>query len=78
MSLLPLPKGIGDIDVKATVAEFLELLRSMNAKLDILIDIERGGGRVEAPPSLEGIEFDPDDPSLQAEAIHLPEEENQP
>jgi hypothetical protein len=42
MSLLPLPKGIGDIDVKATVAEFLGVLKAMNAKLDVLIELEKG------------------------------------
>jgi hypothetical protein len=40
VSLLPLPKGIGDIDVKATIDKFLAVLTAMNAKLDTLIELQ--------------------------------------
>jgi hypothetical protein len=44
MGLLPLPK-LGDIDVAKTIGEFLGVLREMNAKLDTLIELQRGPDR---------------------------------
>jgi len=40
MGLPGLPKI--DIDIKGTIEEFLTLLRDMNAKLDVLIELQQG------------------------------------
>jgi hypothetical protein len=68
MGVLPTLK-LGNLDIGKTVEEFLDLLRSMNAKLDVLIEQSAGARLGEALADAEDVEAD--DPRLQAKPMRL-------